>query len=70
MPHSHRGDPIAPRALDVVRFAAPIEGWPAGTEGTVVEAFEESGFVELEDGELVAAPYRNLTVVWTSRSAS
>ena len=35
---------------DVVRFLAPIDHWPAGTEGTVVSVYHDAMLVEL-DGE-------------------
>lgn len=35
--------------LKRVRFLEPVEGWPVGTEGTVVEAREAVGIVEVDD---------------------
>lgn len=51
-----------PELLDVVQLAVRIGRWPAGTAGTLVEAYEDGGIVEVahpdRDGiELVAAPY-------------
>lgn len=66
MPHSHGAAPVVPHELDLVEFTAPVEGWPIGTRGTLVEPFDADGFVELADGELVVAPYHSLRVVWSS----
>lgn len=58
-----------PQELDVVRTTAPIHGWPVGTEGTLLEAFADSGLVEVGDpvGEkfdILTVPYAHLAVVW------
>jgi hypothetical protein len=59
-----------PQELDVVKFLAPVGDWPAGTTGTVVDAFTDGGIVEVSDDEgrmldLVSAPYTALEVVWS-----
>jgi hypothetical protein len=59
-----------PEALDVVRFTEPIGDWPAGTTGTLMDAYIDGGIVEVSDGsgrkrDLVSAPYTALEVVWS-----
>jgi hypothetical protein len=56
---------------DVVRFLEPIDGWPAGTEGTVVSVYRDAMLVEVP-GEaeccldlLVTAPIELLEVTWS-----
>jgi hypothetical protein len=50
---------IAPEELDVVRFRAPIAGWPPGTTGTVLFALKQGAVVEVDDDDV--------EVVWSSR---
>jgi hypothetical protein len=55
---------------DVVRLLAPVDRWPAGTEGTVVSVYHDAMLVEV-DGEgdcldlLVTAPIELLEVTWS-----
>jgi hypothetical protein len=42
-------------------------GWPAGTEGTIVEAFEDEAIFEIADGDgctlaMLDLPYTALTL--------
>lgn len=58
-----------PKLLDVVELTAPADGWPAGTTGTLVEAFDSAGFVEVADENGVTlgmptVPYTALRVIW------
>ena len=51
-----------PVLLDVVSLAEEVEGWPVGTVGTLVEAFEDGGIVEVGDEDsddfaFLAVPY-------------
>lgn len=34
---------------DVVRLRNPVDGWPAGTKGAVIEVFPKSRWVEVAD---------------------
>jgi len=54
-----------PGLLDVVRLDTPLDRWPAGTEGTVVETMGDHAIVEVE-GETVLASYSALTIVWSA----
>lgn len=61
---------VAPRELDVVRLDGPVSGWPAGSEGTVVEDFGSEGMIEFDDGvrsDLIVVPYSSVSVVWSAR---
>jgi hypothetical protein len=54
---------------DVVRFREPLQGWPAGTEGTVVAMHPEALMVEISDDQgaaldFVWAPDALLEVTW------
>ena len=54
---------------DVVRFLEPLQGWPAGTEGTVVATHPEALMVEICDEQgaaldFVWAPDALLEVTW------
>jgi Domain of unknown function (DUF4926) len=35
--------------LRVVALREDIDGWPTGTEGTIVEAFEDGAILEIAD---------------------
>jgi hypothetical protein len=39
------------KEIDVVAFTEAVEGWPAGTEGTVVGDFGEDKLVEISDDD-------------------
>jgi hypothetical protein len=57
--------PTAESVLARVELAADIGRWPAGTTGTLVEAFPREGFVEIVDQEgrtldIVTVPYGEL----------
>lgn len=60
---------VMPSELDIVVLRVPKGRWPAGTEGTLVEAFEAGGLVEIEDGsprdhiELISVKYSEVAVV-------
>jgi hypothetical protein len=61
----------APQELDVVRLDAATDRWPAGTEGTLVDAFSHGGVVEVSDEQgrmldLVSVAYKDMTVVWSA----
>jgi hypothetical protein len=60
------GDDVgsAPSELDVVRLVVPVRGWPAGSEGTLIEAFDHEGILEI-DGDTVLVPYTAMHVVWS-----
>jgi hypothetical protein len=58
--------------LDVVELREGIDDWPAGTEGTVLEAYEDRALVEVGSeqdadrlglGVLVTAPHSVLRVI-------
>lgn len=56
---------------DVVRFLAPVDRWPAGTEGTVISVHPDAMLVEM-NGEadscldlMVYAPIDLLEVTWS-----
>jgi hypothetical protein len=45
----------------------PRDGWPAGTRGTIIEAFEDAAMMEIADGEgvtvaMLTLPYDALTI--------
>jgi hypothetical protein len=60
----------APREFDVVRFLRPVDGWPAGTRATIIDALSDThGLVEISavdrDGlETAVVPYSAVEVVW------
>lgn len=58
-----------PGELDVVSLREKVNGWPTGTEATVVHAYDEAGLLEVtdDDGEtldVVMADYAQLNIVW------
>jgi hypothetical protein len=64
--------PTPESALSTVAPTAQIDGWPAGTVGTLVETFPHEGFVEIVDDEgrtraIVTAPYSSLRLSGTDR---
>lgn len=61
--------------LDVVALRNTVDGWPAGTRGTVVEMFPSHRWVEIvhEDGEdfdIVSVRPEDLKLVWKSPHSS
>ena len=57
--------PTVESVLSAVELTAVVEGWPAGTTGTLVETFPHEGFVEIVDDAgraraVVTAPYTAL----------
>ena len=61
----------SPQELDVVRLDAAAGRWPAGTTGTLVDAFSHGGLIEVSDGEgrtldIVPVPYKDMTVIWSA----
>jgi hypothetical protein len=57
--------PTAESLLSVVELAEEVGGWPAGTAGTLVEAFKDAGLVEIVDDQgrtraIITAPYASL----------
>jgi hypothetical protein len=57
--------PTAESLLSVVELAEEVEGWPAGTAGTLVEALKDAGLVEIVDDRgrtcaIITAPYASL----------
>jgi hypothetical protein len=57
--------PSAESVLSPVELTADVDGWPAGTAGTLVETFPHEGFVEIVDDAgrtlaIVTAPYTAL----------
>lgn len=63
--------PPSPPGYLVVRFVGPIEGWPGGTEGTVVLVHDPRAMlvgVSDDSGrtlDFVDAPAELLEVTWT-----
>lgn len=58
-----------PQPLDVVRLDVSVSGWPVGTEATVLEVYESSALIEVDDDEgttldMPVAPFSAITVVW------
>jgi hypothetical protein len=56
------------KLLDVVVLLRDHGDWPAGTSGTIVEAFEDAAFVELvgPDGrtlDILTVPYEDLRLL-------
>ena len=55
--------------LDVVALRSSADGWPAGTEGTVVSDLGSCMWVEIsnergEELDTVSVPPENLRLVW------
>ena len=63
-------DAARPRTLDVVALSQPVNGWPVGTRGTLIDSLSKThGLVEVTPAdslETFVAPYSALTVVWSS----
>jgi hypothetical protein len=56
---------------DVVTLRNSVDGWPAGTEGTVVSVFPTHRWVEVGDGQgesldIVSLPPDQLELIWKS----
>lgn len=56
---------------DVVTLRKPVDGWPAGTRGTVIEMFPSHRWVEIvhengEDFDIVSVRPEELELVWKS----
>jgi hypothetical protein len=52
----------------------PRDGWPAGTRGTIVEAFENAAMIEISDDEgvmldMLTLPYSALSITGPSAGA-
>jgi len=57
--------PSAESVLSAVELMTDVEGWPAGTAGTLVETFPDDGFVEIVDDAgraraVITVPYAAL----------
>lgn len=60
---------------DVVALRNSVDGWPAGTEGTVVSMFPTHRWVEIvhddgEDFDIVSVRPEDLKLVWKSPHSS
>jgi hypothetical protein len=60
-----------PEELDVVRLNAELHGWPTGTTGTLVHAYEDGGVIEIDDDEgrtldFLPVKYADLSVLETA----
>ena len=54
---------------DVVALRKPVDGWPAGTEGTVISVFPTHRWVEVGEGQddgldIVSARPEELQLIW------
>lgn len=64
-----------PGLLDVVVLLDDHDGWSAGTEGTIVETYDEGALVEMADDEgrtlaLLSVPYSDIALARDPQAAT